>query len=247
MKPSSMKPGGRVALVPAYLLHHAPWRDSSRILEFFTREQGRVTLFARGVRRPGSELRAVLQPFQRILVSWTGRGEAGSLTGAEIDGALTSLPSARLMSGFYLNELLVKLLARHDPHPRLFDDYARTLEGLGSDPQEARPLRLFEKRLLEALGYGLDLGREAATGAELDAQGHYHYAPERGVTLAVGETSATYSGASLAALAREDLGDARALTDARRLLRAALDACLEGRELRSRGVMQALRAQEKRQ
>ena len=242
-----MKASGRVVLAPGFLLHHAAWRDSSRILELFTREHGRVTLFARGVRRPNSQLRAVLQPFQRVLVSWTGRGEAGSLTAAEIDGAVTALPPGRLMSGFYLNELLVRLLARHDPHPHLFDDYASTLERLRVDAEEARPLRLFEKRLLDALGYGIDLEREARTGAELDAQSHYHYTPGRGVTLAVAESVATYSGASLVALAREQLDEGTTLADARRLLRAALDACLEGRELRSRGVMKALRAQEKRQ
>src|SRR5262245_23753966 len=145
MRTSSAKTGGRISLAPAFLLHHQPWRDSSRILELFTREHGRVTLFARGVRRPASGLKAVLQPFQRLLVSWTGRGEAGTFTGAEIDGDLTPLPAARLMSGFYLNELLLKLLARHDSHAALFDDYATTLAGLCTQADEGCVLRIFEK------------------------------------------------------------------------------------------------------
>jgi DNA repair protein RecO (recombination protein O) len=237
-----MRPSSRIMLVPAYLLHHAPWRDSSRILEFFTRDCGRITLFARGVRRPASELRAILQPFQRVLVSWSGRGEAGTLTGAEIDGAVAGLPAGRLMSGFYLNELLIKLLVRHDSHVRLFEAYAEALAGLRDSEHEGRPLRIFEKRLLEELGYGLDLGREAETGAQLDPEGFYHYRPERGACRAVHEAEGTYPGASLAALAAENLADERSLRDAQRLLRAALAACLEGRELRSRTVLRAMRS-----
>lgn len=239
-----MRATGRISLAPAYLLHHAPWRDSSRILEVFTREHGRVTLFGRGVRRPASELKAVLQPFQRLLVSWSGCGEAGTLTGAELDGEITRLPPARLMSGFYLNELLLKLLARHDGHASLFDDYGAALAGLRELATEARPLRIFEKRLLEALGYGLDLGREIGSGAGLDPAGHYHFRPESGAIRAVGESEATYCGASLVSLAAEDLGDERSLSDARRLLGTALTTCLEGRELRSRNVMRALRARQ---
>ncbi len=235
---------GRILLTPAYLLHHAPWRDSSRRLELLTREHGRVTLFARGVRRPGSDLRAVLQPFQRMLVSWSGRGEAGTLIGAELDGEPTTLPRARLMSGFYLNELLLKLFERQDAHPHVFDDYARALERLRGPQSEARTLRIFEKRLLESLGYGLDLARECESGTALDPQGHYHVRIERGITRAVAESAATYCGASLAALASEELGDDRSLRDARRLLREALAACLDGRNLKSREVMLSMRKRE---
>lgn len=234
----------RVTLAPTYLLHHAPWRDSSRRLEMLTREHGRITLFARGVRRPASELRAVLQPFQRLLVSWSGRGEAGTLIGAEIDGQVAPLPPARLMSGFYLNELLLRLLERHDAHPHVFDDYAHALARLCTQQSEARVLRIFEKRLLDALGYGLDLARDSDSGAVLDPGGHYLFRAERGVARAVQESPATYSGASLASLAAEELEDERSLKDARRLLREALGACLDGRDLKSRQVMRAMRRRE---
>ncbi len=236
----------RTSLTPAFLLHHAPWRDSSRRLELLTREFGRVTLFARGVRRAASPLRPVLQPFQRLLVSWSGRGEAGTLTGAEIEGAAMPLPSARLMSGFYLNELLLKLFERHDAHPHVFDDYAAALVQLRGPEREARTLRIFEKRLLDALGYGIDLTRECESGAALDPGGHYNFRVERGVARAVEESPATYSGASLSSLAAEDLNDERSLRDARRLLQQALGACLDGRDLRSRDVMRALRRRELR-
>jgi DNA repair protein RecO (recombination protein O) len=239
-----MKSSGRITLAPAFLLHHMAWRDTSRILEFLTREHGRVSLFARGVRSEHSELRAVLRPFQRVLISWSGRGEAGNLNAAELDGAPTVLPAGRLLSGFYLNELLMKLLARHDSHPQLFDRYEEALAALRTAASEARTLRIFEKRLLQVIGYGIDLERDADSGAALEPDRHYHFRADRGATLAVAESPATYRGSSLNALAAEALDDAQSLRDARRLLRDALTACLDGRSLKSREVMRAVRAQE---
>ncbi len=237
-----MKTSGRVLLEPAYLLHHSPWRDSSRILEFLTRDHGRISVFARGVRRPTSPLRAVLHPFQPLLVSFVIRGEAGNFIDAELDGAAAGpLPAQHLMSAFYLNELLLKLLMRHDSHPQVFAHYGEALAGLRRVGAESRVLRVFEKRLLQELGYGLELEREAESGAALEAHAHYHYHPERGAVLAVAQTPATYTGATLAALAAERLDEESVLRAARRLLREALANCLEGRALKSREVMLALK------
>lgn len=226
------------------MLHHRPYRDTSRILELFTRDYGRVSVFARGARggsKSSTSLLSILQPFNRLLVSWSGRGEAGQLTGAEFDGSMMPLPSNRLVHGFYLNELLLKLFARHDSHPDVFELYSHTLDELKrGDP--VRPLRRFEKRLLEALGYGLALERDAH-GHPIDPAARYHYRQEQGPVRVAGgaEGTAIYSGATLLALGREELADPVVCADARRLLRAALDRCLEGRELRSRQVMLALR------
>src|ERR1700758_806319 len=110
----------RITLAPAYILHHRPYRDTSRILDVITREHGRLTLFARGVRGPKAKLAAVLQPFQLLLLSWSGRGEAPQLTGAERAAATAALPPTCLLAGFYLNELLLKLTTRHDALPELF-------------------------------------------------------------------------------------------------------------------------------
>lgn len=235
----------RVHLQPAYVLHHRPYRDTSRILELFTRDFGRVTVFARGARggrKAGASLISILQPFNRLLVSWSGRGEAGQLAGAEFDGAMTVLPSDRLVNGFYLNELLLKLFARHDAHDDVFELYDRTLDALkhGSDP--VKPLRIFEKRLLDAVGYGLALERDVS-GASIVADAAYHYRLEQGAVRAEGvaEGAFVFSGAMLKSLHREDLSDPADGAEARRLLRAALDRALEGRELRSRQVMLALR------
>jgi len=241
-----------VHLQPAFVLHHRPYRDTSRILELFTRDHGRVCVFARGARggrKSSASLVSILQPFNRLLVSWSGRGEAGQLTGAEFDGPVAKLPSDRLVSGFYLNELLLKLFARHDSQPDVFSLYAETIAELESASDPMRPLRLFEKRLLDALGYGLTLERDAADGERLEPGAVYHYHLEQGPVRAAPASGAvaeqaspySYSGAMLLSLGREDLGDAAHCAQARHLLRAALDRCLEGRELKTRQVMLALR------
>jgi len=238
-------PARRVHLEPAFLLHHYPWRDSSRILEFITRAHGRVSVFARAARRGGSALPAALQPFAEVLVSWSARGETGQLTGAERVRPPAALAGDRLMSAFYANELLIKLLPRHDPHPVLFDAYGVLLARLHDaavDP--ARALRLFEKRLLEELGWGLDLEQDARAGCPVEAERSYRYRIDGGPELldGVAEGTLIFSGASLLSLAREELGDPRSLADARRLLKAALDQCLDGRPLRTREVLIAMRA-----
>jgi DNA repair protein RecO (recombination protein O) len=235
----------RVQLEPGFLLHHYPWRDSSRILEFFTRSHGRVSVFARAARRGGSALPAALQPFGELLVSWSARGEAGQLTGAERVQASAFLAGDRLMSGFYVNELLIKLLHRHDPHPALYDAYAAVvarLHDVNVDP--GRALRIFEKRLLEELGWGLDLAHDAGSGEPIDPRRAYRYRLDGGAEAAdgVAEGALVFAGASLLSLAREELAEPQALADARRLLRAALDQCLDGRPLRTRAVMLAMRS-----
>ncbi|NLG75864.1 MAG: DNA repair protein RecO [Xanthomonadaceae bacterium] len=236
----------RTQLEPAYVLHHRPYRDTSRILELFTRTHGRVCVFARGARagrKSAASLSSMLQPFNRLLVSWSGRGEAGQLTAAEFDGAVRAMPPNQLVNGFYVNELLLKLFARHDPHPDTFELYAHTVESLKDGGNPASHLRLFEKRLLEMLGYGLALERESATGAPIDPQALYHYRLEHGLVRAldVAEGAMIFSGSTLRALAREDFGDPTVCSDARRLFRAVLDRILDGQELKTRSVMLALR------
>jgi DNA repair protein RecO (recombination protein O) len=133
----------RVNLEPAYVLHHREYRDTSRILDVFSERHGRITLFARGARGPKSRLAPLLMPFRPLLVSWTGRGEAAQLTGAETAGDAMPIPSAHIMSAFYLNELLINLTTRHDPQPQLFADYARALHRLGLEGGPDAALRVF--------------------------------------------------------------------------------------------------------
>jgi DNA repair protein RecO (recombination protein O) len=236
----------RILLAPAYILHHQPYRDTSRILEVHTRDFGRLTVFARGVRGPKAKLASVLQPFQLVLLSWTGRGEAPQLTGAESTPDPTPLPPANLMSGFYLNELLLKLTTRHDPHPTLFDAYHDALEGLKHGEPVLRVLRIFEKRLLEEVGYGLDLAAEAQGGRGIDADSFYLFRPQQGLIPADPDAPGALAGSSLVSLAREDLGGPHELEDSRRLLQAAIAHCLEGRELATRAVARAIVRREPR-
>lgn len=235
--------GRRVWLAPAYVLHQRAYRDTSRIVEVFTSEHGRLTLFARGANGPKSTLRGVLRPFQRLLLSWSGRSEACQLVSAELDGALTTLAKERLMSGFYMNELLLKLTERCDPHREVFDAYAGCVEALCGGESEEASLRRFEKRLLDNLGYGLDLSR-AANGEPIAPDAYYRFAAERGAQPCIAEAPGAIYGRSLADLEDERFADARSLQDAKRVLRAALEACLEGRPLKSREVMRAMRRRE---
>jgi DNA repair protein RecO (recombination protein O) len=226
----------RVQLVPGYVLHLRPYRESSALLEVFTESQGRVGLVARGVRSPKSRQRGELQPFRPLKLSWSARGELGTLTGVEAEGAAPALRGAALYSGFYLNELLVRLLARQDPHPALFASYEASLQRLAVEAQVEAVLRVFEKRLLEEIGYGLLLDCEAQHGEPLKPQRYYDYHLESG-PLAVADREAPgfiFQGASLLALAREELTAAEVLHDAKRLMRAALNLYLGGKPLKSR-------------
>jgi DNA repair protein RecO (recombination protein O) len=236
-------PARRVWLAPGYILHQYAYRDTSRIIEVFTAEHGRLTLFARGANGPKSSIKGILRPFQRLLLSWSGKSEACQLVTAEVDGEVSSLPARRLMSGFYLNELLLKLTERCDPHPEIFFSYAACIQSLcGGDAVEAA-LRRFEKRLLNDLGYGLDLA-QTSEGQPVQAARYYRFALESGAQLCVAEAPGAVYGQSLADLQAESFSDARSLRDAKRLLRAAIDTCLDGRTLKSREVMLALRQRE---
>lgn len=234
-----MKPGERISLAPAYVLHQHDWRETSSILEVFSREHGRLGLVGLGARRLKTAWRPWLRPFQPLLLSWVGGRELGTLTGAEPQAAAPPLSPDALMSGFYLNELLLRLVARHDPQPELFDHYAQALRDLADALQPA--LRLFEKRMLATLGYGLNLERDAASGERLDATAWYRYVPERGPLRTDDREGAgvVVRGASLLALAAGHLDQPQQLREAKQVTRAMLDVLLDGRPLKTREVMLA--------
>jgi DNA repair protein RecO (recombination protein O) len=171
----------RVSLEPAYVLHGRPYRESSLLLEAFTRDHGRIGLVARGARGPKSRWKSVLQPFRPLLLSWNQRGELGTLVAAD---QVASPPAARgeaIFCGLYINELLLRGLHRSDPHPGLFEAYRQSLAELLLCQQPEPLLRTFEKQLLDALGFGLQLEYEHATGVPVTAEAWYDYVPERGV------------------------------------------------------------------
>jgi len=230
----------RVLLAPGYILHHRPYRDTSRILDVLVRDHGRLTLFARGVRGPKPRFGGVLQPFDLLLLSFQVGREAGQLTGAESPESAPPLPAGSLMAGFYLNELLLKLTTRHDPIPEVFEEYRRALSGLRAGGRVEAVLRVFEKRLLEAVGYGMDLTAEARTGKAIEAEGFYRFVASEGMVPAVELDADAVAGTSILALAREELGEGRGLEDARKVLKAALAERLEGKELTTRRVARAV-------
>jgi DNA repair protein RecO (recombination protein O) len=232
---------------PAFVLHTYPYRETSAIVEALTATRGRVALMARGARRPRSELRTVLQAFQPLTVSWTGAGELKTLTRAEWRGGLPLVASSALLCGFYLNELVLKLVPRDDAHPRLFDDYEEALRCLASASDQAPVLRRFELRLLAELGYAMPLTHEADTGQPVDPSARYYYAFERGPRINAAEPGRRYPevrGATLLALAQHDFSAPEAAAEAKRLMREVLDYYLESRTIVSRRVVRDLQALE---
>ena len=226
-------PARRVWLAPAYVLHQYAYRDTSRIVEVFTGDYGRLTLFARGANGPKSTLRGVLRPFQRLLVSWSGKHEACQLVTAEIDGVLTSLAPERLMSGFYLNELLLKLT---DAAIRIRRFSSPMRACIRRCARGGRGGRLCGVREAPAARFGLRPGALANRRRACRWRGsYYRFAAERGPQLCVAEAPGAVYGRSLSDLEAESFEDARSLRDAKRVLRAAIDACLDGRTLEIAG------------
>jgi DNA repair protein RecO (recombination protein O) len=237
----------RVQLARAYVLHQRPFRDTSLIVEAFAREHGRLTLFAHGARGPRSRFTA-LQPFRPLLLSWSGRGEAPTLTAAESADATPALAATQLLSGFYLNELLLKLLTRGDPHPELYDLYETTLAELRGAASAEPALRVFEARLLGFIGYGLNLAAEADTGKAVRAEAYYHFRPGvHGFVVAEPAAPGSIAGQVLQELSRGELRGEPQLRAARALMRAALDHCLEGRELATRNMARSLASYPRKQ
>lgn len=230
----------RVSLEPAWVLHHYPYRDSSLLLEVFTREYGRTGLVARGARAAKSRWRNQLQILQPLLLSWNMRGELGTLTGVDSRAVPPVYQGRQVLCACYLNELLLRLLRRHDPHPELFDAYEQAINMLSGSEEQA--LRCFEKRLLQELGYGLLLDQEADDGAPVTAEALYEYRLERGpVRCRQAAGSGIFlHGASLLALQEEKLEGQRACREVKTLMRAALGLYLGERPLKTRAVLQEL-------
>jgi DNA repair protein RecO (recombination protein O) len=230
----------QILLERGYVLHQRPYRDSSQLLECMTATCGRVGLVARGSRRAATRQRAVLQPFVPLKLSWVRRGDLGRLTHVEADGSSHDLTGQRLLAGYYANELLLRLLARGDPNGEVFSCYSRCLAQLGDAPSFARTLRVFELHLLRALGYGLELDGDSATGQPLRDDSSYVYELEQGLRRAEADDSDTdrYPGRDLKSLRDGKLDDDASLRTAQRLLGRVLRAHLGERPLQSRLVLQ---------
>ena len=231
----------RVELEPSFVLHNRLYRESSLIIEVFARDTGRLGLVAKGARRPKAELRGLLQPFRPLLLSWSGSGELGLLTGAEPNGFVRRFEGRALFSGLYMNELLMRLLHRFDPHPELFHHYGDAVEALGHGQRAEAVLRVFEKQMLESIGYGLVLDRDIDSGEPIHGDWAYCYQTDRGPIYLerAGGEGVRVGGETLLSLARERLDDERVLDEAKQLMRVVLRRYLGDKPLATRSLFRS--------
>lgn len=226
----------RITLQPAFILHARPFRDTSLLIDMLTLGHGRINLLARNARGLRSRFKGLLQPFTPFLASWSGNTDLMYLSQVEANGVPYYLTGTALISGFYLNELLVRLLHRHDAHPNLFMAYQSALIKLQHNHSETA-LRAFELELLAELGYGLQLNKDAITGNDIVANEYYRLELERGfVKCFLSQLNQQYifSGKCLLALHHKQLQDAEDFREAKRLLRLILASLLGDQPLKTR-------------
>jgi DNA repair protein RecO (recombination protein O) len=230
---------------PAFILHTRAWRETSLLIEAFTRDHGRVGLVARGVRGAKTRFaRASLQPLQPLLLGWSARGELGTLTGAEQTGSPWRLSGDALFAGMYVNELVLRLSSRNDAHPIAFAAYTECLARLADGDGIAWTLRRFERDLLADLGYALML-TQTADGASISPEVSYAYIGDAG-PVAWREDSGyvRVAGSALLALDRDERPDAADLADLRKLMRSIIRELVGGQlnawALSSRRIVDAI-------
>ncbi|WP_061136282.1 DNA repair protein RecO [Caballeronia fortuita] len=229
----------RVAEQPGFVLHSYPYRETSLIIDVLSRDHGRIALVAKGAKRPHSALRGVLQTFQPLGLSWTGKGEVRTLTTAEWVGGMLPLAGDALLCGFYVNELLVKFCAREDAHPALFNHYVLTLSRLAHDEPAAQVLRSFECVLLRETGYAMNLLRTVARELVV-ADARYVFDPDRGVREASADLPAQWpvmSGQTLIDMERDDYTNPQTAAQSKTLMRFLLNHYLGGTPLATRQIL----------
>lgn len=229
----------RIQLQQAFILHTRQYKNTSLLVDFFTRDYGRTTAIIKGARRPSFRQRGILQPFTLLLISWVGKHEL--VTATQLESALTTpnyLSGQALMKAFYLNELIMRVLKPRDVYTEVFDDYKNTIEQFGQGEHSEKTLRLFEKNLLEAIGYGLPLQSSFPSHEPIEPQSYYEYFSSEGFKWAGAAEhlaeQGCFLGASLLSLARGELEDLQSLKDAKRLMRMALRPHLGDKPLKSR-------------
>lgn len=228
----------RIEQQPAYVLHSRPYRETSLLLECLTRDHGRLGVVARGVRgERARSRRAQLEPFQPLAMDLLLRGEMASLTGVESVGTSLRLSGDAGLSGLYLNELVVRMTGRQDPLPSLFDAYGRTLTRLLNGESLAWTLRRFERDLLDAIGYGLQLQFDSATGEPLEQDVCYRYLVEQGAVRCAAGHEHAMLGRDLLALEQDAKPDDRGLKSLRDMMRQIIRFHLGGGELRAWRVL----------
>ncbi|MFZ5574413.1 MAG: DNA repair protein RecO [Pseudomonadota bacterium] len=236
-----MSTDARINNEPGFVLHTYPFKETSVVAEVFTRAHGRVALIARGARRPASSLRGLMQPFTPLLLSWFGKHDLKTLHAAEWQGGLVAPQGRGLMCGFYLNELLLRMLARGDPHETLYERYAETLALLAAERDDfERILRRFEKNLLADIGYGATFDVEAGSHAPIEAHLRYVFQPERGAVRETSQPGCPVSGRTLLDLAADRFDDPVTLAEAKVLMRSLINHTLGAKPLYTRQLLREL-------
>lgn len=230
----------RVDGQPAFVLHSYAFRETSLIVEAFTRDHGRVALLARGARRPRSALRGLLLAFQPLELAWAGSGEVYTLLKAEWQGGQPLLAGKPLFCAYYINELLMHLLPREDAHAQLFSTYARTLRCF-ADMFKESDLRWFERAFLQELGYGLTLDKDV-NGEPIELDALYAYQIERGPVKVqrAGDSALSVRGKTLIDLFRGDSSDHQSLAEAKQLMRTLISHYTGGKDLQTRRIFKEL-------
>ena len=231
----------KVELTPCFILHSRPYLESSLILDVFSREHGRLHLIAKGAKREKSGFSGLLQPFQRLLMAWSGKSELMTLTDVETDIEPYELSDVRVIAGFYINELLIRLLHQHESHSELFDLYGEALLDISISENIDMVLRIFEKGLLQSLGYGLVLDHVIDDGQAIEADKKYYYLLDTGPLKKLPPTKnyVEISGESLLALDSSDLDNKLKLEETKRLMRFILQGHLGDKPLASRALYKA--------
>ncbi len=224
-------------LTPAFVLQQQHYRETSLLLQVLTRDEGRVAVLAKGVRKPKSKTAALLQPFLPLNIAYSGKTGLNILTHVEAVPPLLALQGLPLYCGFYLNELLCRFLYPHDPHPDVFAAYRQCLNSLAENKAIEAALRRFEIGLLGHVGYGIDFEHEAPGG--LAVKPHTRYGFKAGVGL-VADVNGPVSGLTLQALKAGDFSQPQVLVEAKLLMRVVIDSCLQGQPLKSRAVIQQI-------
>lgn len=227
----------RIVLQPAYVLHRRAYRETSILADIFTPEFGRLSVIANGVRKLKSTTQGILQPFVPLLISCSGTGELLRLNAVELHGVVHRLAGECLYAGLYLNELLMYLLEKWDAHPQLYQIYASALVDLQHHVLDQKVLRLFEKKLLEEIGYGLLPTTVTASKQAFIPDQYYRFVPEQGFFIcnedSMNVVTNVFSGNSLLAIAQDDWRE-DVLQDAKRLMRLVLTPLLGVKAIHSR-------------
>jgi DNA repair protein RecO (recombination protein O) len=230
---------------PVYVLHTYPFKETSLVVELFSRDLGRVAAVAKGARRPRSAMRGMLQSFQPLLGTWSGKNELRNLHSLEWGEGLLLLQGQALMCGFYMNELLLRLLPREDAHEALFAFYGHTLRALSMAPESAITLRRFELKMLQEMGYAVPLEQDEHDRA-IDINRNYIYMPERGACSVQENTGrqngVQLSGTTLLDMARDDYSSPQTQLQSKQLMRMLLGHYLGEKPLHTRQLLIDLQA-----